>query len=213
MVRSARNFAVLFLLAGGILLSFPNQANAQRWLQTSQLFVQDIESGSPPSALLDTLTHVLERRDSIKVRRKPDGERMALSELKNQLINGPGIGLSSGANGMFIDYRFEIQNRGFEENIEGFQYVFRPPGGQGEDVQLLYVDATEGWVKNILRNKGTTLTTNQAALKTFTDQLSFARMAKSGQVVEIAGQTVREGFETEKRQLVQKIQRLTYESM
>jgi hypothetical protein len=147
------------------------------------------------------------------VKRKPDGEEMTLSDLKNELINGPGIGLSSGANGVFIDYRFEIENRGFEESIEGFQYVFRPPGGQSEDIQLLYVDATDKWVGNILRNKGTTLTTNQAALKTFSDQLAFARMAEKGQVVEIADKVVREGYERQKRQLVQKIQRLTYGSM
>ncbi|PQJ34258.1 hypothetical protein BSZ35_06295 [Salinibacter sp. 10B] len=196
-----------------MVLALPFQeASAQRWLQTSQLFVNELESNSPPRVLLDTLTQVLKRSDSLKVSRKPDGEEYEISELRDQLINGPGIGLTS-ANGIFIDYRFEIRNRGFEESIESFRFIYRPTGGTGEDIEMLYVDASETWVKNILRNKGTTLTTNQAALKTFSDQLSFARMAKSGQVVEIAGETVREGFETEKRQLVQKIQRLTYESM
>jgi hypothetical protein len=145
------------------------------------------------------------------VKRESNGEEMPISELRNVLIAGAGVGLAS-ANGVFIDYRFEIRNRGFEESIESFQFIFRPRQ-TGEDVQMLYIDATKKWVKDIIRNKGTTLATNQAALKTFSDQLAFARMAESGQVVEIAGETVREGFETEKRQLVQKIQRLTYGSM
>jgi hypothetical protein len=107
-----------------------------------------------------------------------------------------------------------IENRGFEEHIEAFQFLFR--AGQGEeDVQMLYVDATKTWVKEVLRNKGTTLRSNQAALKTFSDQLAFARMQDNdgAKVVEIAGQAVREGFERKKRKLVEKITRLTYESM
>lgn len=209
----SKTFWALAIVA--LLLTTPaQQANAQRWLQTSQLFVnlQNLQHNSPPRVLLDTLTQVLSRKDSVMVSRTPDGEEMTLSGLKDALINGPAIGLES-ANGIFIDYRFEIQNRGFEESIESFQFIYRPTGGTEEDIQMIFIDASKPWVKDILLNKGTTLTTNQAALKTFSDQLAFARMAKSGQVVEIAGETVREGFETEKRQLVQKIQRLTYESM
>jgi hypothetical protein len=147
------------------------------------------------------------------VKRTPNApESYSLSALRDKLINEQGIGLTS-ANFVFIDYRFEIQNRGFEETIESFQFVYRPPGGTQEDIQMMFLDASEPWVQNILHNKGTTLVTNEAALRTFSDQLSFARTVQDGKIVEIAGQTVREGFERKKRELVQKIQRLTYESM
>lgn len=212
MTASVRKSLVLCLLMVGLAAMGPQEATAQRWLQTSQL-VTDIQTDGPVRALLDTLVNVIERKDNIKVRRSPDASAtMSLSDLRNTLINGPGIGLTS-ANKVFIDYRFEIQNRGFEESIESFQFVFRPPGGDQEDVQMLYLDASESWLRNILRNKGTSLTTNEAALKTFSDQLAFARTVQDAQIVEIAGETVREGFEAKKRQLVQKIQRLTYESM
>jgi len=104
-----------------------------------------------------------------------------------------------------------IENRGFEESIEAFKFIFRQ-GTASEDIQMLYIDAAKPWVRKILRNKGTSLRSNQAALKTFADQLAFARMHDSGKIVEIAGNTVRKGFERKKRKLVQKITRLTYES-
>lgn len=190
----------------------PSESMAQRWLQTSQL-ITDVDTDGPARALLDTLVQVVERSDTIEVRRSRDAsETMTVSSLRDQLINGPGIGLTS-ANKVFIDYRFEINNQGFEESIEGLQFIFRPPTGDEEDVQMLYLDASEPWIWSILSNKGTTLTTNEAALRTFKDQLSFARTVRDAQIVEIAGEPVREGFEAKKRSLVQKIQRLTYESM
>ena len=208
-----RRGAILLVFLIGASLISPAQVQAQRWLQTSQLIVP-VKNDTPTRALLDTLVQVIERKDSVKVRRSAESSSsMTLSELRNQLIGGPGIGLSS-ASHVFIDYKFMIENRGFEERIEAFQFLFR--AGQGEeDVQMLYVDATKPWVKEVLRNKGTTLRTNQAALKTFSDQLAFARMQDNdgAKVVEIAGQAVREGFERKKRKLVEKITRLTYESM
>lgn len=201
---------VALCIAGVSFLS-TSDVHAQRWLQTTQL-VTPIQSDGPTRALLDTLVQVIERRDDIQVKRSPDApETYTLSELKDNLINEAGIGLTS-ANRIFIDYRFEIENRGFQEVIESFRFVYRP--GQGEeDIQMMYVDASEPWFESILKNKGTTLRTNQAALKTFKDQLAFARMQDDGKIVEISGQTVREGFEAKKRSLVQKITRLTYESM
>lgn len=190
----------------------PSEATAQRWLQTSQL-ITDIENNGPARALLDTLLQVAERSDSIEVQRSREtSETMTVPTLRDQLINGPGLGLTS-ANKVFIDYRFEIDNQGFQESIEGFQFIFRPPGGDEEDVQMLYLDTSKPWVRDILAKKGTTLSTNEAALRTFKDQLSFARTVRNAQIVEIAGEPVREGFEAKKRSLVQKIQRLTYESM
>ena len=201
---------LLVALLGGMVFS-PPEATAQRWLQTSQLSAP-VQNDLPTRALLDTLIQTIDRRDSLQVYRSPDAsEQLSLSDLRETLINEAGIGLTS-ANNVFIDYEFKIENRGFQERITSFNFVYRPGEGQ-EDIQMLYIETDNPWVKNILRNKGTTLRTNEAALKTFNDQLSFARLQDDGQIVEIAGETVREGFETKKRQLVEKITRLTYESM
>lgn len=212
MIKSARTAFLFCLLSVGLLVMGPTDASAQRWLQTSQLLTEITEE-KPTRALLDTLVQVMERKDSIKVKRTESArEKLSLSKLREKLINEQGIGLTS-ANFVFIDYRFQIQNRGFEEKIQSFQFVYRPPGGSEEDIQMMHLNASKPWVQNVLRNKGTTLVTNEAALRTFSDQLAFARLVQDGKIVEIAGETVREGFERKKRQLVQKIQRLTYESM
>lgn len=206
-----RRYILVILCAFGVLFASSPDAQAQRWLQTAQL-VTPIQSDGPTRALLDTLVRVIERKKDAQVKRTPDNsETLSISGLRDKLINEAGIGLSS-ANNVFISYKFEIENRGFVESIESFQFVYRPGEGQ-EDIQMMYVDASEKWVQNILNNKGTTLRTNQAALKTFSDQLAFARLQDDGKIVEISGQTVREGFEAKKRSLVQKITRLTYESM
>jgi len=202
--------AALLLMMGMSIYGTPD-ASAQRWLQTSQLAV---EMGDGPSrALLDTLIQVIERSDSLKVQRSPDSEeKIKISTLRDNLINGPGIGLGS-ANNVFIDYRFTIENRGgFQESIEAFQFLYRA-GPASEDIKILYLDANEPWVRNLLRNKGTPPDGNEAGLRPFADQLAFARMHKDAKIVEISGEPVREGFETKKRKLVQKITRLTYESM
>lgn len=212
MITLGRKLVILLVVLGGLVLLSPANVQAQRWLQTSQL-VTDVDRDGPTRALLDSLVSVLERKDSIRVKRSPDAtSKIRISDLKDKLINEQGIGLTS-ANKVFIDYRFEIRNRGFQEAITAFNFVYRPRGGAQEDIQMLYIDATVPWVAEILRNKGTTLRTNQAALLTFKDQLAFARMVQKGKVVEIADRTVREGFERKKRELVQKIQRLTYEGL
>jgi len=206
-----RKVLVAFLL--GLFLFSPTQAEAQRWLQTSQLIVP-VEADSPTQALLDTLVQVVRRKDSLMVRRSPDNSAaMSLTDLENKLISGPGIGLSS-ASHVFIDYKFMIGNRGYEESIEAFKFIFRR-GEAASDVPILYVEAKKPWVQQILRNKGTTLQSNQAALKTFSDQLAFARMQdnEGAQVVEIAGKPVRSGYKAKKQKLVEKITRLTYGSM
>lgn len=198
-----------FCIVGLLFFSSPD-AQAQRWLQTTQL-TTPIQSDGPTRALLDTLVQVLERKDGATVKRSPeDSDGLTLSELRDKLINEAGIGLSS-ANRVFIDYKFKIENRGFEESIEALRFVYRPGEGQ-EDIGMMYIDATDPWVDSVLKNKGTALRTNQAAMRTFSDQLAFARMQEDGQIVEISGQTVREGFESKKRKLVEKITRLTYES-
>lgn len=200
--------ALAFLLLAG-----PQDAQAQRWLQTTQL-IAPVQSESATRALLDTLINVIDRSDSLMVRRAPDqGGRIMVSELRDNLLDDAGIGLSS-ANFVFIDYRFEVNRDGFEEKVTDLYFIFRPAGGNEEDIPIMYLNAKDDWVSNVLRNKGTTLVTNEAALKPFGDQIAFAKIVRErdAQIVEIGDRKVREGFEQKKRALVDKITRLSYSS-
>jgi len=207
--------------AGGIatlalaLLLFvgPQDANAQRWLQTTQV-IAPVQSETPTRALLDTLINVIDRSDSLAIKRAPDDpSRTVVSQLEDELLNQEGIGLSS-ANYVFIDYRFEVNRDGFRERITDLFFIYRPPGTGEEDIPIMYLSARDSWVDDVLRNKGTTLVTNEAALKPFGDQIAFAKIVRErdARIVEIGDRTVRDGFEAKKRNLVDKITRLSYSS-
>jgi hypothetical protein len=192
-------------------LTYPQEAQGQRWLQTARVLTP-IEEG-PDRAFLDTLVNVMERNE-VRVRRSPDQEeKMALSSLRNTLISEEGIGLGS-ANYVFIGYRFTIDNGGqFKQEIATLRFVYRA-GPNQNDVSMMYLDAQEPWVSQLIHQKGTSLRSNQAALIPFHRHLGFARIARpeQSQVVEISGETVREGFDARKEALIRKVERLTYES-
>lgn len=217
MIRTPRllsRLGPLAVLLLGLLVLVPQEAQAQRWLQTTQV-IAPIENEGPARALLDTLVNYLEREDSLMVRRAPDQPtKYSAGELSNVLIDAEALDISS-ANNVFIDYRFAVDRDGFEENITALYFIFRPAGTGEEDIPIMYLNVKkEEWVQNVLKHKGTTLVTNEAALKPFLDQLAFARIVreKDAQIVEIGDRKVREGFDAKKRQLVDKITRLTYSS-
>lgn len=200
---------VLLLMVGVA----PNEAQAQRWLQTTQV-IAPVESEGATRALLDTLVNVIERSDSLTVQRSPEEkERYLVPQLQNMLLDEAGIGMSS-ANFVFVDYRFEVNREGFEEKVTDLFFIFRPASGDEEDIPIMYLSAREPWVRKVLLNKGTTLITNEAALKPFHDQIAFARIVRErdAQIVEIGDRKVREGFDMKKRELVNKITQLTYSS-
>ncbi len=191
----------------------PREAQAQRWLQTTQV-IAPVESDGASRALLDTLINVIDRSDSLMIKREPDAmSRTPVNELEDQLLNESGIGLTS-ANYAFIDYRFEVNRDGFKEQITELYFIFRPAGSGEEDIPIMYLNAKDEWVSDVLLNKGTTLVTNEAALKPFGDQIAFAKIVRErdAQIVEIGDRKVRDGFEAKKRNLVDKITRLSYSS-
>jgi hypothetical protein len=206
-----RAAALVGVLFAACLALGPQTADAQLWLQTSRV-VTPVEQG-PVRVFLDTLVTVMERRDRT-VKRTPDAsERMTVSELRTTLIDERGIGIAS-ANHAVIEYRFTIDDGSdFQQEVAAIRFVFRPGPNQA-DVPVFYLDARSGWVDTLLRNKGTDLRTNEAALIPFHRHLGFAQIArqKETEIVEIGGQTVRDGFDERKEALIRKVERLTYES-
>ena len=209
--RALRTPSALGLLLAALFFVCPQNANGQLWLQTARV-ITPIENG-PTRAFLDTLVKVMERKD-VRVRRSPDQEDlMAVAELRNALISESGIGLGS-ANHAFIKYRFSIDGGSqFEQEITRIRFVFRP-GPSQSDVSVMYLDAQRPWVKKVIRQKGTSLRSNQAALIPFHRHLGFASIARPEEtkVVEIGGETVREEFDERKEALIRKVERLTYET-
>lgn len=189
----------------------PQEARGQVWLQTSQV-VTPIEQG-PTRVLLDTLSNVIKRRN-LKVRRSPDAKkRVSFSTLQSSLIEEEGIGIRS-ANQALINYRFSIDNgSNFDQEVASIHFLFRP-GPNQSDISVFHVNAQKMWLDQLLQSKGTDLGSNEAALIPFRRHLGFANIARQEetQIVEIGGQTVREGFKGKKKALIRKVEKLTYES-
>lgn len=210
--RLLRSAGFLALLTLSCVLFRPQPAQGQLWLQTSQV-VTPVENG-PVRVFLDTLVAVMDRR-KIEVKRSPKGKQtFTIQELRTELIEEEGIGLTSGVNHAFIDYRFTIDGgSNFKQEVGAIHFVFRP-GPRQSDIPVMYLDAQQPWLTQLLYNKGTDLPTNEAALIPFHRHLGFAQIARpeETQIVRIGGQTVREGFQEKKEALIRKVERLTYES-
>ena len=202
----------VFVLALLLLSVAPQQAVGQGWLQTAQLEAE-IAQSEGTGILLDSLTTVLSRRDTLTVVRKPDSSaERSFSNLRTRLIETSGIGFGS-ATHVRIDYRFEIHNRGYQESIEGIHFVYRPSDPEQEPIPLLYVNGQQPWVRAVLKARAIPTGGSCVPPRAIQTELTFARLQKDAKIIKITGHDVRHGFEEQKRALVEKILRLTYESM
>jgi hypothetical protein len=156
----------------------------------------------------------MEQADEIMVRRSPDAdEKMTIPELRDQLLNSSGLAFRS-ASHLYVNYRFVIGNQGLRQLITGLEYISQPSRG-GADVSLLYLDGKKDWVKKLLQNKGTPLSSNLATMVPFSDQLAFARLARRGKetvVTKKGGEAIRgeDNAVQAKRELLDQVIRLTY---
>lgn len=190
----------------------PQDVQGQYWLQTARI-ATPVENG-PIRAFLDTLVHTIDERN-LRIRRGPNqSERIPVSELRSTLIEKHGTGITT-ANTVFVGYRFEIDfGSRLERDLLSLHFHVRSGPAQ-EDIPILYLDAQQRWVQEILLETGTDLPTNEAAIIPFRRHLDFVHLARQDdtRIVEIGGETVRKGFEVKKEALIQKIERLMYESL
>lgn len=211
-VSALQSVGVLGLLLCVVLFFVPQEVPAQDWVRTVSVVTPVDER--PVEAFLDTLVNVMEQKEELRVRRTPNQhEEVRLSELRDQLLNEEGIGLSS-ATDLFISYRFsDSVGDDFQEEILSFYFVFRA-GANQEDIPILYLDASSDWVEELMNDTSIGLPTNEAPLLPFRREFEFLRIAslEDAQIVEIGNKPVREGFQQKKEALINKIRRLVYPS-
>lgn len=191
-------------------LSVVQSGRAQQRV-TAQLSAE-VDSQSVTRAFLDSVRAApkqwAESGDSLMVSRRRGDKQMTYSKLRQVLINGPGVAPSA-ANRVYISYRFELSGGGVEETITGLQYVYRPPGGNVEEVDLFYV-AVEGkaWGQRFLEEKQD-LSSSKVADAPFRRALSFLRRIENGADLQhVDGNAV---TKTEETAFVEKIRRAASE--
>lgn len=185
------------------------EAQAQsRWLQTVEV-ITPVSSDDITVALLDSLVDAVDRKD-VQVQRAPDDtSRYLASDLADRLYDD-GLDFSS-ANQVFITYRFEANQRRFKTDILSLFFIYRPEEFEDTDVPIVFFEASNAVVRNVLTGKGTRLETNEAVFEPFWDRLQFHQLDQS-LVTSVGGRVVRDesSAATERTRLVGIIRQFLY---
>lgn len=180
-----------------------------RWVQTVQV-VAPIDEEPATSVLLDTLD-VLLQDGGITVQREPDGETYSYEGLERQL-SGDGLHIYS-ATHLFITYRFNLTPHNFNVQVRDLHFIYRSPQINEADVPILYLDASNPEIEQLLKQNGLRRTTNEAAMRRFWDQLTFYQLEETATVVQVGNQVIRDSTEAarQKERLMQIGRKYSYQ--
>lgn len=193
-----------------MLLAAAQPAEAQQWRQTATVMA-DVKTGHATRAFIDTVANRLRKSDTLMVRRSRDGEPMRLQTLQDSLV-ADGVGLQS-ANRMFIDYEFQIVDNELIEEIQDIQLIFRPPSTTERDISVLYLDAEQEMVADVMRESGVPDESNVAMTHYFVNELSFPALSldQNVEVVSAAGRDLREGYDQRRKVLMRQMKTFIYD--
>lgn len=194
--------ALLFLVGAA------GTAHAQtRWLQTVQV-IAPVDDFNVAGVFRDSLMQAVQR-GQITLRREPDGQEMGFRALEDELFS-EGLDYTS-ANQVFVTYKLEASQRGFQSQIQDIYFIYRPEGFEDVDLPILHVDGRDPAVRRVIVSGGTQMFENEAAFEPFYDQLSFHQL-EDATVVAIGGRVIRdpERQVKERERLLATVQRFIY---
>lgn len=206
-----RSILTLFLM--GILLGLgsPESAQGQDWLRTVEVRVPVAED-LPTRPLVDSLDAYLDRNRSVEVQRVQDSTALSFDDLQDLLMD-EGLSLSSSTTDAFLRYRLTQDRDGnFRQEIVSMALYYSPQGEGEEDTPLLFASSSNDWFRSLLDQKGTPLSTNQAAFQLFRDALGIGKVLRldDAEIAAFGGETLREQREERKQALRERIIRMTY---
>ena len=200
---------VFGLLLYAFALPLAVQAQSQsRWLRTIQV-ITPVSDREVTGVLLDTLMEVINRQD-IRVRRSPeDLDTQSFADLEKALIN-EGLDVTS-ATQVFITYRYESTQQGFFAQILDLYFIYRPTEFEEADIPILYLDATDPVIQNIMVNSGVPSEVNEAVTRPFIEQIAINQLMGST-VVKVGDRIIRDEkvADYEKRRLLAIIREKSY---
>ena len=197
-----------FLAALCFLIGAAHSAQAQtRWLQTVQV-IAPVDDYNVAGIFRDSLVQAIQR-GGITLRREPGEREMSFRALEDDLFS-EGLDYTS-ANQVFITYKLEASQRGFQSQIQDIYFIYRPEGFEDVDLPILHVDGREPAVRRVIVSGGTQMFENEAAFEPFYDQLAFHQLENST-VVAIGGRVIRdpERQTKERERLLATVQRFIY---
>ncbi|MDX1532445.1 MAG: hypothetical protein R3362_13020, partial [Rhodothermales bacterium] len=116
------------------------------------------------------------------------------------------------ANRVFITYKLEASQYGYTSNIQDLYFIYRPEVSEDVDVPILYLNAQEPAVQQVILNGGTRLAANEAAFEPFYDQLVFHQLDSDAAVVAVGNRVIRDPAEAsaERQRLLATVRRFMY---
>ena len=188
-----------------------NTAQGQDWLRTVEVRVP-VTADLPTQALADTVESYLRRNGSMPVRRVRDSTAVPFADLQETLLD-EGLSLASSATDAFLRYRLSQDRNGdFHQEIVSMALYYSPQGEAEEDTPLLHAESSDAWFQTVLNQKGTPLSTNQAAIQLFRDKLGIGKMLRLDgvEISRFGGETLRDQRAERKQALREQIVRMTY---
>ena len=198
----------LFSLATLLFFAGVTTTQAQtRWLQTVQV-IAPVDDFNVVGVFRDSLIQTMQR-GKVKLQREPDTDEVAFRSLEDDLF-AEGLDFTS-ANRVFITYRLQASQRGFESEIQEIYFIYRPEGYEDVDLPIFRVDGRDPAVRRVIVSGGTQMFENEAAFEPFYDQLAFHQL-EGGTVVSIGGRVIRdpERAAKERERLLATVQRFIY---
>lgn len=202
--------AQLAALSLVVLLMLVSESVGQtEWQRTVQV-ITPVEDGKVARPLLDSAAAVVGSQN-IPVQRSPQSDPTALQSIREE-ISEEGLALTS-ATHVFVTYRFRLSSGNLQREILNLYYIYRPTAQQEEDIPILYLDLSkENLYEELLVERGTTLSSNEAAFLPFGQQIGFHALRDVMTVVQVGDQIIRdpERAASEKKKLLGTLQNLAY---
>lgn len=187
----------------------PQASQAQTWTRTARV-VAPIQTG-PLQTFLDRLARTPENATRPVYRAPDDTATMALAALRDTLRRTNGLDVTT-ATDVTVGYRFSIDGMsGFKSEITELQFSY---GGDATAtrVSLLAVNPRDEWVQSMLHTDGLSLPSSPNQVRAFRDYFGFlfVTQLEGADIVEIGGRPMPEGFDVQKKTLIQQVNRFAY---
>lgn len=194
-----------------LLVPTAESAGQAEWQRTVEVIVP-VEEELVTRPLTDSIVAMIEAQ-ALSPKRTPQSDTTATLEEIEAALSGEGLALTS-ATHVFITYRFTQKSSRLRRDILDLHFIYRPSAEQGEDIPILYLDLSKNNLhQRLLVEKGTPVRINEAAFRSFEDQVRFSELQEEATVVRVGDRVLRDAEKaaTAKQQILRTIQNLTYE--
>jgi hypothetical protein len=194
-----------------LVLPISESAGQAQWQKTVKV-IAPVEKGIVTRALTDSVLAMVEAQDK-RFRRAPQSDTTVTLTAIEDVLSEEGLALTS-ATHVFITYRFTQKSGRLQRDILDLHFIYRPSAEQGEDIPILYLDLTkDGLYRKLLVEQGIPVRINEAAFRSFEEQIAFHNLQDTATVVQVGNRIIRDAAQaaSTKKRIMKIVRKLTYD--